>query len=334
MQEGVLVRYLMTVQDVLEAEYGVSKQSLYSAAGLTALDEFEVSERVSQKYADMFWNTAYLLADDMLGVKVGCAIRYTSYASLGHMLITCKTVDEAVRASCENIAYVGSGAFELEDSSEGLYVYYKPHSEDMPALNQRIEASLLPFCRFAKRNVGGISPKQIWLKRRKPENADIFSNMFHAPVEFGAKRCGLLWSKDALEKAMPDANVALNQLLLSHVKKEMANPFSLTAQLGDLLESRIDAGRFEECTLGKAAKELGRSGRSLQRQLAQEKTSFREELAAARYAKAEFYLLHTRQTVSEIAVKLGYSEPAPFVRFFRKKAGSSPRRFKKEKQGL
>jgi AraC-like DNA-binding protein len=68
----------------------------------------------------------------------------------------------------------------------------------------------------------------------------------------------------------------------------------------------------------------GITRRTLARRLREANTSFSDQLADVRFALARQYLSLGRQSVSEIALRLGFQEPAAFQRAFRRWSGESP----------
>jgi AraC-like DNA-binding protein len=80
---------------------------------------------------------------------------------------------------------------------------------------------------------------------------------------------------------------------------------------------------------GAAARELGLSPRTLDRELARRGTSFRLLLDDVRRELAELDLREGRRSLGEIARGLGYANPANFTRAFRRWTGQSPRGFRR-----
>lgn len=76
------------------------------------------------------------------------------------------------------------------------------------------------------------------------------------------------------------------------------------------------------------ASELGLSTRSLIRQLADEGSSFREQLDQVRQTLARDLLLHSEMSIATIAENLGYADPANFGRAFHRWFGHSPGRLR------
>jgi len=330
MTEGVLVRYLTTLQDVLRLDYNINLTAFFDKAGLEPLSRFDPADHVPMAYADRLWEAAAHVSDHMLGMNVGKRVRYRSYAGLGQMLITCETVEDAIRASSENIAYVGAGSFELIEEQKTLKLVYEPHSDSIPAIESRVEASLLPFSQLARLATGGVKPLEVHLKRQRPDNPDIFSEMFRAPVKFDTGSNAIIWRLPDIAQPMQDANPALNALLRTHVKRELENPATATFQLKTLFETWFAADLSNEISLVNVAGILGLSARSLQRKLAIEHTSFRAELMTSRLHAADRYLKETSLSIAEIASRLGYSEPAPFVRAFQAQKNLSPGRYRQK----
>ena len=89
-----------------------------------------------------------------------------------------------------------------------------------------------------------------------------------------------------------------------------------------LLEA-LPAGSF---AVDQVARRLGVSGRTLQRRLGDEGTSFQELLRATRAELALHYLQRTRLSSPEIALLLGFEEPSSFYRAFHAWTGQTPER--------
>jgi transcriptional regulator GlxA family with amidase domain len=89
--------------------------------------------------------------------------------------------------------------------------------------------------------------------------------------------------------------------------------------LGELLRDTPD-----DVTLASAARKLGRSDRSLQRDLQQSGTTFRAELEATRVELARALLVDTELKIDSVARKVGCASAAHFATLFRKVAGETP----------
>lgn len=326
MQKSVLTRYLTTLVETMVADYGVAENSLYRAAGIGPLE----TDRISAADAEALWVAAeQMAADGLLGVRVGGRVRYSNYSTLGHLLVTSKTVGESLRAACDLAFYVGAaGQLSMEEEGGECRIVYAPMKDDWRAAQVRSEAVLLPFARFARWASTGVEPKRVHLMRPQPESAAAFEEAFGAPVMFGSDGHSIVWSSDALKQPMNDANPALNEMLRQHVEAEIPKGEGLA----DRVQAHLAQALRDESaplTIAATARFLGLSERSFQRALAQEGAVFRDILGGVRREAAERLLKDSSLPVAEIAARLGYSEAAAFVRAFSRWHGCSPAQWRK-----
>jgi AraC-like DNA-binding protein len=98
------------------------------------------------------------------------------------------------------------------------------------------------------------------------------------------------------------------------------------------LRAALDA-QVATIEIGGAARALGMSQRSLQRKLADQGTSFKEELAAARIRAAERLLLDTDAALTTIALEVGCASLQHFSAMFRAHTGQSPSAWRRGRRG-
>jgi AraC-like DNA-binding protein len=83
-------------------------------------------------------------------------------------------------------------------------------------------------------------------------------------------------------------------------------------------------GHLADATLAKAARAVSRAARSLQRDLRDARSSFQDELDAARVRLAKRLLAETDSSLTEIAYDVGCASPQHFSTLFRRVVGSPP----------
>jgi AraC-like DNA-binding protein len=89
-----------------------------------------------------------------------------------------------------------------------------------------------------------------------------------------------------------------------------------------VLSARLAEG---DASLAVVAGQLATTERALQRRLAHEGVTFESVLDDLRHDLARRYLADPRISVAEIAYLLGYADPSPFYRAFRRWTGTTPR---------
>ncbi|MCJ9427727.1 AraC family transcriptional regulator [Kordiimonas marina] len=334
MSDHVLARYLTALVDTLAEDYGLDRAAVYEAAGVEPLSAGGGQDRVPGSVADALWRAAEsLTGDEALGLKVGTRVRYSSYATLGHLLTTCDTVGESLKMACGYATYVGTGGlFDMKDEGGDMVLTYRPVRPEWPAGQIRSEAVLLPFVRFANWAAEGVRPAEIYLCRERADNPQVFEEAFLAPVRFGAGHNSIRWQPEALAHPMADANRALKDVLRAHVLADLPTDTDTVARVSGYLSTRLSEPLGlggSDALLKACAGELGLSVRSLQRELAGSGQSFRSLLADARKLSAQKLLRESDASVADIAEHLGYSEPAAFVRAFGRWCGTSPARYRR-----
>jgi AraC-like DNA-binding protein len=146
---------------------------------------------------------------------------------------------------------------------------------------------------------------------------------FGAPVRFGATHTQIAFSKKHLESPLPSSDPNLLTILLSAAETRatsIPSQLPLTEQVSRTLK---DAMRDNEAELDAIAQRLGMTGRSLQRRLRDEGTTFQAVRDAARQNLADHYLSQGL-TFAEISFLLGFSEPSAFFRAFKRWTGFTP----------
>lgn len=147
---------------------------------------------------------------------------------------------------------------------------------------------------------------------------------FDAPVVFGAERTQLVLPRAALEATLASSDPALLAILTRTaddlVAKAPRDPRT-SAQVRRVLHELL---RDDEGHVDVVARRLGLTGRSLQRRLKDEQTTFHALREQVRRELAQRYLAEGLST-AEIAFLLGFSEPSAFFRAFKRWTGTTPR---------
>ncbi len=104
-------------------------------------------------------------------------------------------------------------------------------------------------------------------------------------------------------------------------RKPVVSVLSLKALIADLARTGHPA-------IGRLAKHLGLSTRSLQRDLERRGTAYSDLVDRVRYETAQDLLSRTSRTIAEVGARLGYRDPSSFSRAFARWSGVSPRSYR------
>ncbi|WCL54716.1 AraC-like transcriptional regulator QhpR [Gimibacter soli] len=142
------------------------------------------------------------------------------------------------------------------------------------------------------------------------------SNAIRFPTQLMNRDFGLLPAVD---------NDAINRL--SRLLTEKTRKLPMSDRTRHLIFQGLSVGRVNQ---DHVAKELGVSRRTLRRKLAVEGESFQSILDECRIRAAMLeFRVSPGQSLSEMALKLGYSEHSTFSRAFMRWAGIAPQEFRK-----
>ncbi len=169
-----------------------------------------------------------------------------------------------------------------------------------------------------------IPPRRVFFQHAPPENLDTHRRIFGAPFEFLHPYNGVTFSSDYLDLRVQNSDPALGALLERHADELLARLPHV-----DDIKSRLSAYLLrktagESPTMDEAAKTLGMSGRTLQRALQAENTTYQRVLDDARRDLALEHLRDPQRTISEIAFLVGFVEVGAFTRAFKRWTGENP----------
>lgn len=190
-----------------------------------------------------------------------------------------------------------------------------------------------PMRHFAASYLGtDWTPSWIELNYAKDHAARELAHFWHCDVRFEAPAIGLAIPLELLSTRKPASNAGrprphiTSVELLANARRRRGADSLHTIQ--DIMTLRLLDGAAD---IEGAARLAGMSVRSLQRLLGEKGSSYRDLLDLTRHRRATALLTETDTSIIEIAMMLGYNEPANFTRAFQRWSGYPPsdlRRFR------
>ena len=164
------------------------------------------------------------------------------------------------------------------------------------------------------------------------EYGEFLSKEMNITVNKGVQN-EIIFSMKDLKKPFLTANNIMVEYLEPQLKQKLAeieNQISetFTARVQKKLFQLIPSGQF---SLENVAEEFGISGRTLQRNLSVENTSFNQMVKDIQKMMTFNYLEAKELSIDEIAYLVGYSETSSFYRAFKKWTGKTVSQYQKNK---
>ena len=178
-----------------------------------------------------------------------------------------------------------------------------------------------------------VAELEAWFPHPQPEDLSEYRATFgDARLVFGASFCGFVFDAARLDTPLASNEPALHSVLRQHADRLLAELAPGAGLLGEVRSHVLSTLRGRPASATETAEKLGMTRRTLTRRLRHEGTSFTAVLDDARHRTAVHYLESTDHSVEDIAFLVGFSEPSPFVRAFRRWTGMAPMAYRRSRR--
>ncbi len=154
----------------------------------------------------------------------------------------------------------------------------------------------------------------------------IYEDYFDCPVAFNQAENRLVFADSILDRPNPNASPELVSIIRKHIDGQLREDQDLSALTKHHIANLLGT---DACTASAISRKLFMSERTLARRLEQRGTSFRILKQEVIEEIAKLLLKAPNIPITQIALRLGYSEPAAFVHAFKKRTGKAPRDYRR-----
>ena len=307
---------------------GCDAPSLFARVGLdfALLDSPEARYPVHQ--TTLLWQQAvHATGDETLGLKAIRHITPATFHAVGLSVMASETLEQAF-GRMRRFADLVTDASEIDLlSSDSEFVVELKLKEGAQPAHQSTDGFL---CLLANAGKGlgepGLMPLRVELSRPEPEpqHKDYFERSFDAPLLFGCKAMRLVFALATVQTRLKGANPLiaehLDQASLAAIER-LKPPNSASRLLRTWVVTQLDKGAP---SIELAAAHMNMSARNLQRKLADEGSSLAAIVDDIRQSEAQRRLKHTQDSLTAIALDLGFSDASAFSRACKRWFGKSP----------
>ncbi len=325
---------LLHMLPAVAGDHGLTLDPLLARAGIAAHEGPAAPTVVTRaQICTLLQAVARQTGDPTIGLTLAAAASPQRLGLTGQSLLSGRTLRECLFSHARHMPGLQGGVqFRLQ--VEGKVATWHHHMLDSdPAHANVLNDGVAGFMTRALRAVAGADAAlHVALPHRAPAAQHLYEDALQSAVSFsGGDELALSFDADLLDRP--------NALWSGAVEPDPAQPGGwqallpqtedddhLVASLHLIFQSAAMSGLL---SLADSARTLGYAPRSLQRRLMRLGMTFESLLDSWRQAQALQYLAHTHCSVGEVALALGYSHPAHFVRAFRRWQAMTPLAFRR-----
>ena len=294
---------------------------------------FENAEGVipSATFTRILNEAARITGDEAFGLHFAERFDTRDAGTLAYVVIHSPTVANAMQ-NIERYIRIHNEAAKVSFTIEHRLAYLRFFVSALPpeSSRQHSEYTMALIVRAFRTMAGdACRPKEVRFVHAAPAAAAAHSRFFGCRVAFGHEINTLVFDRDVIERLVPAADPKLYRILKRHAERVLSELPPEADLPGRVRRAVVETMGKGAPQLAGVAERLAMSPRTLERQLKAEGTAFRDLVDDTRRRFAYDYLRSGRQTVTEIAFLLGYSEVSAFNRAFRRWTGSTPLAYRK-----
>ena len=307
-------------------QLGYDSAALLAAAGLSGIDLDDPDGRIScEAIGQLLAHAQQLQVTPNLALELARLTPIGAYPLLDYLILTSDTVGAGVRQlGCYRQLIGDPFAIVVDESVDPVRV----EMSGKPApFNAEYTASLMVL-HFRNETDGRFAAASVRFQH-EPDEAAGFERVLGCPVRIRAPWSGITVMHAVWELPLRRRDPVLRQVLEAQANGILATLPKRTGvalELQRALASQVAGG---DTGIAAMARRLAMSSRTLQRRLAAEGVSYQELLDEARKEAAGRHISEPTLAICEVAYLLGYSEPAPFHRAFKRWYGTTPDLFRR-----
>jgi len=282
-----------------------------------------------RKYVDLLEDAARVAEAPNFGLSLARGATPFNLGPVGLLFASLPDLGRALHGLAVHVGVLQERTTcELVPAGEVAVFRYRIEDERVRNRRQEAEYSMAITCQLIRAIAGPAwAPEEVHFEHPAPTSTQAHAAMFAAPIYFDQPANVLLLRRQDLGLRNPQTDERMASFFLHHVslmRRHRSDRRSLADQVRAIVRNHLP-NTDGMVSVGEAAKAAGLSARSMQRALQRESVGFRAIKDGERRTLAERYLRHTSTPITEVALMLGYADPACFTRACRRWFGVSPR---------
>lgn len=266
-----------------------------------------------------------ITGDEGLGLAVARRWSPAQLQLIGHVLISCATLRQALAAAARYRPLLGIGLEWRIEADETRLTFRSSGPSTNDAATRASYEALVGCVVRLMREYFETQPVGVGLRHDAPKHASNYAAVLGCDVAFRSLSCHVLLPPGALDRVRPFTSKVMHSQLACAADHLLSchNRRSIASQV----EAALAGSEFVPKHCEDVARALGLPARVLRRRLAREGVRLSDLLNAARLKRATHDLERGERPHKVIATDLGFSESSSFYRWFRASTGQTPSAF-------
>lgn len=328
--DGMLRAAIFMPVPALLRTLGANPKRVLQAAGLT-LEAISESERIISvdQAVSLLMVGAEHTGRPHFGLLAGQKVTLDQLSLVGLRMAHAPSVGTAWRGAILTLQLNGRANVPALAVRDGVATLsFTPYRKAGEGIDQVMDFTLAIACVYMRALCGPKwVPTEAHFAHRAPVNSRPYRSFFKAPVSFNASRTALLFPSSWLDRRVVGADAGMNKVIERTVADILRQQdLDLTTKVRRALFAQMTRN---DVSIDGVARLVGLHKRTLNRRLAEGRTSFAKLLAEVRFQIACQLLAETDLPFTDIAATLNYTDAAAFSRAFRSWARQSPSAWRK-----
>lgn len=307
---------------------GITAQELCAATGFDPTIHTAPDARIPLALETQLWNTAATLSNDAdFGLHAAEIIRPGAFDVFDYAVRTAPDLGGALNRMVRYNRLVHDLAvFNLVEQPDTICIEHQFNSADINPCRHASEFTLASLLIIGEQMTGqALQPLAVNFPHSKPDQTTEHLRIFGVMPIFGSTVSSLTLPRSVLARPIPDADPGLSRIVMAHAEQLLARFARTTPDITTTVRTYLASDMAQgPKTLSRIAQHMHMSERSLQRRLTDEGTNFAKLADEVRKELALRYIADQRLSLGEVAYLLGFAEPSPFHRAFKRWTGMTP----------
>ena len=336
MSDRVPTRFVRTLLK-MASEKGYDFSAILADAGVEfdPMNEHAAGYRAevsAMQYSRIYQQILLLRQDETFGANGSAMATPGGFRMMCYCIISCENLGQAITRASEfyRTFFDESGQLYANFTEQYARVGYRTLNKTGSQVAAADAYGLSMWhCFFGWLCGRAISLKRVDFSGATPQNLHRYQNLFNCPLYFNQRHDLMYFDSECLSWPVVHTEHSLREFLRTApyqlLMMEGGNSDNLTAQVKAMIGHDFSEGSPSFDTISGA---LNLSAPTLRRRLKDEGTTFQQLKDSCRCQAAQLYLSRPEQSINEVALEMGFTDPSAFHRSFKKWTGMTPGQFR------